>query len=243
MENKTFYILLLLIVGCSILPASAQDTLDTDERFRSRLNLGFRAGGTLSFIIEPNSRLNDNFIDPAPRLEAVQGFTAGVSAQYYAKSNFGLQVGVNYAEKGWQQEYIAEVGGELRQTDSIFFRQQLNYIDIPIMAHGYIGRRNFRIYLEAGIFVSYLFSHSSEQNLRADDLISYQFVDGRDERLGIGIVGGGGFEIVTAVGIFQLGGRYNLTYSSVIDKNIHPVPNPLLMNSIKITLGYYIPFS
>ena len=108
------------------------------------------------------------------------------------------------------------------------------------MAHGYVGQKNVRIYLEAGFFLSYLLSHSNEKEISiAEERISYRFVEGRDNRFNIGIAAGGGFEVVTAVGMFQLGGRYSLGFTSVLDKNITPVPNPLLMNSIMITLGYF----
>lgn len=92
-------------------------------------------------------------------------------------------------------------------------------------------------------FLSYLLSHSSEREISiTDEQIAYQYKEGRDNRFNIGIAAGGGFEIVTAVGMFQLGGRYSLGFSSVLDKNITPVPNPLMMNSIMITLGYYVQF-
>jgi hypothetical protein len=203
----------------------------------SRLNIGFRGGVALSSIFEPNDALTAN---TNPRLSQVFGYTGGFSVQYYSKPNFSLQFGANYTEKGWEENYVIETNVGPRETDSLFFRQQLNYLDFPVMAHGYIGNGVFRVYLEAGFFLTYLFSHSTEQLLEEGNTVTYRYVDGRDNVFGVGIAGGAGFEIATAIGMFQLGGRYNFTFTSPIDKNITPIPNPLLMSSVKITLGYFI---
>lgn len=228
-----FFSLLL----CLSLQAQAQDSLEVKSETWSKLSIGTRHGGGFSFIFEPNDVLTLS----NPNLNPTLGYTGGLSVQYYAQPNFSLQVGINYTEKGWEQYFLDTLKSEF--TDSLFFRQTLNYIDVPIMAHGYIGQRNVRIYLEAGIFLSYLLSHSSEREASiTDEQITYQFQEGRDNRFNIGIGGGAGFEVVTAVGMFQLGGRYSLGFTSVLNKNITQVPNPLLMNSVMITLGYYVQF-
>ncbi len=238
-----FPMLILLTISCPLFAQTEVPPVDT-AAFEpvgrtSRLNVGIRGGGMISYILEPNDLLT---ADSNPRLSQVFGFTGGLSVQYYAKPNFSLQFGVNYSEKGWEENYVTETNVGPRVTDSLFFRQQLNYLDFPVMAHGYVGNGAFRVYLEAGFFVTYLFSHSTEQRLGDDNTITYQYVDGRDNTFGVGINGGAGFEIATAAGMFQLGGRYNFTFTSPIDKNITPIPNPLLMNSIKVTLGYFIMF-
>lgn len=203
----------------------------------SRFHIGLRAGVALSSVFEPNDNLTS---DSNPRLAQVFGYSGGLSFQYYAKPHFGLQFGANYTEKGWQENYVVETNVGPRETDSLFFRQQINYLDFPIMAHGYIGKGVFRVYLEGGFFLTYVFSHSTEQRLAEGDSVTYRYVDGRDNAFGVGVNGGAGFEIFTAVGMFQLGGRYNMMFTSPIDKNITAVPNPLLLSSIQITLGYFI---
>lgn len=234
---------LLMLTPASLLLAQEvqpEDTAAFEPVGRaSRLNIGFRGGGALSFVMEPNDLLT---ADTNPRLSQVFGYTGGLSVQYYSKPNFSLQFGVNYTEKGWEENYVVETNVGPRVTDSLFFRQQLNYLDFPVMAHGYIGKGVFRVYLEAGFFLTYLFSHNIEQRLEEENTVTYQYVDGRDNTFGVGVNGGAGFEIATAIGMFQIGGRYNLTFTSPIDKNITPIPNPLLMNSIKITLGYFVMF-
>lgn len=237
-KYKLVFFSLLLCLG---LQAHAQDSLEVKPKKWSKLSIGTRHGGGVSFLVAPNERLTITPDNPTPRLNAVIGYSGGLSIQYYAQPNFSLQLGINYTEKGWEQEFLDQELGDY--TDSLFFRQYLNYVDVPIMAHGYVGQRNVRIYLEAGIFMSYLLSHSTEREASiTDEQIRYRFQEGRDNRFNIGIAGGAGFEIVTAVGMFQLGGRYSLGFTSVLDKNITQVPNPLLMNSVMITLGYYVQF-
>ncbi len=235
--------LLLIFIGSRPLQAQTEIQVEDTAAFKpvdrsSRLNIGTRGGSTISYVLEPNDLLTAS----NPRLGQILGYTSGLSVQYYSKPNFSLQLGANYAEKGWEENYVIETNVGPRETDSLFFRQRLNYLDFPLMAHGYVGKGVFRVYLEAGFFVSYLFSHTTEKRLEEDNTITYQYVEGRDSTIGVGVNGGAGFEIVTAIGMFQLGGRYNLTFTSPIDKNITPIPNPLLMNNIKITLGYFVMF-
>lgn len=235
----------LIFLGLSFcfisLQGLAQDSLAVAPKKWSKLSIGTRVGAGVSFIIEPNVQLTTSATSPRANLNSILGYTGGLSIQYYAQPNFSLQFGIHYTEKGWEEHMLDTVAREY--TDSLFYRQQLNFVDLPIMAHGYVGQRNVRIYLEAGFFLSYLLSHSSEREVSiTDEQISYQYQEGRDNRFNIGIAAGAGFEVVTAVGMFQLGGRYSLGFTSVLDKNITPVPNPILMNSIMITLGYYVRF-
>lgn len=235
---KCKYIFLLLWLVLGSVELKAQDTLSTQPKKWSKFSIGTRHGGAVSTIFEPNRILNNS----EARLRWMRGYTGGISMQYYAQPNFSLQFEVNYTEKGWKEVFVDTEISELR-GDSLFYQQNLSYVDIPIMAHGYIGQRNVRIYLEAGFFLSYLLSHSSEREVSiTDEQISYRYEEGRDNKFNIGIVGGGGFEVATAVGLFQLGGRYSLGFSSVLDKNITQIPNPLLLNTVTITLGYYVQF-
>lgn len=242
MPHKLRYLFACLLFFSCLLSLQAQ-TLDQDTAAfepvgkSSRLNIGIRAGGTLAGVFEPN----DVLTRPNPRLEQLTGISGGLTIQWYAKPNFSLQFGAQYTEKGWQEIFLDQSGPEPEFTDSLFFEQRLNYVDVPIMAHGYVGNGNVRVYLEAGLFLSYLISHSSSQEQSiTDEQVEYRFVEGRDNRFNVGIVAGAGFEVVTTIGMFQLGGRYSLGFTSVLDKNITPVPNPLLANAIPITLGYFI---
>jgi hypothetical protein len=234
MENKYLrYLTLCLLL--TTLTATAQEKSE-NETFWSRWNVGTRHGGGITFILEPNDSFTQ---DTNPSLTFVTGYTGGISLQQYAQPNFGIQADIMYVEKGWAQNIRDTVSFEPIGQ----FRQRLNYVDVPILAHGYVGRRNFRIYLEAGVLMSYLLSHSSERDAGiGEERVTYRFVEGRDPRFNIGIAGGAGFEVVTAIGMFQLGGRYSLGFTSVIEKNITRIPNPLLMNAVGITMGYYARF-
>ena len=54
--------------------------------------------------------------------------------------------------------------------------------------------------------------------------------------------GGGGFEVVTKIGMFQAEGSYSWGINSIMDKGIDQIPDIVQNNAIAITLGYYVQF-
>ncbi|MFP4089973.1 MAG: porin family protein [Cyclobacteriaceae bacterium] len=234
-NKKRIPVIVVIFFMLCALPGLAQEE-ETEARW-NRWNIGTRHGGGVAFVFEPNDAFTT---DTNPSLNFITGYTGGFSIQQYSQPNFGLQADIMFVEKGW----IENIRDTITPFDPVGeFTQNLSYIDVPIMAHGYVGKRNFRIYLEAGVLLSYIFDHNSQLDPGiGQERVTYRFVEGRDRRFNIGVAGGAGFEVVTAIGMFQLGGRYSLGFTSVIDKNITQIPNPLLMNAVGVTLGYYVQF-
>ena len=71
----------------------------------------------------------------------------GIVAIFNDKSNAGIQVEVNYAVKGWRDWD--------READTIEYKRELTYIEIPLMTHFEIGRGWFRIYGVVGPYIAF----------------------------------------------------------------------------------------
>lgn len=239
------YMRKLLVAGfifiCSCYSAQAQISTP-DHRFA----VGIKAGPTLSFI----TRTNDQYsFETADVNNFAQGYTGGLSIQYFTESNFALQIEGFYTQKGWQEVFYDSTSTLQRQRDDVF-RTTLNYLEVPITAHGYIGKKNVRIFLDGGFYLSYLLSYNIIQDPDvADYEVSYRISDSNANRIDLGIKGGAGFEVATKAGTFQLGGSYAWGIGSVIKKYqttpknaAEGIPNMLQNNTITITLGYYVEF-
>ena len=227
--TKPILLLGFLLIGIS--PTRAQE---------NPWSIGLKGGATITSVTTSNRR----YVNTTDRLRAspIQGYTGGLALQYLTEKNFGLQTEVNYVQKGWKEELFDSLIGE-RNPDR-FYQVNLNYVEVPIMAHGYFGKRNLRLFLNLGLSFSYLLSYDTERSLpditdEESDLI-YQEI--YQNKFDIGMRGGGGFEVVTSVGMFQLESDFTWGLNSILDKNITDIPNVVQNTTVAITLGYFVQF-
>jgi hypothetical protein len=210
-----------------------------------RWSIGIKGGGTSSVITRTNAPYS---VEPPPRFRNIQGYTGGLVIQYFAESNFALQIEGIYVQKGWREIFAPPT--ENRVRDSLFYQVTLNYVELPIMAHGYIGKKNVRIFLDGGLYLSYLLSHDIRREVSiTDEQITYHMRMQNANRLDLGIRGAGGFEVATKAGTFQLGVHLDYGLGSVLkryqttpDNTARSIPNMLQNLAIGITLGYFIEF-
>ena len=112
----------------------------------AQLSVGLRAGyGAFGAHFEPPA-LTGNQV---PLYEPNFGFVA----IFNDKSNAGVQVEVNYAVKGWRDQD--------RDFDSIEYKREITYIEVPLMTHFELGRSWFRIYGVVGPSIAFKQSESS----------------------------------------------------------------------------------
>lgn len=211
-----------------------------------RWSIGIKSGSTFSFM----TRTNEPYSLERPSIKGniVQGYTGGLSIQYFAESNFALQIEGFYMQKGWRERFVDTLTGNF--TDSLFYEVTLNYIEVPIMAHGYVGKKNVRIFLDGGLYLSYLLSYDTRQEPSiANEQITYTMRMQNANRLDLGIRGAGGFEVATKVGTFQLGASYDFGLGSVLKRYqttainaAKNIPNMLQNQTVTITLGYFVEF-
>jgi hypothetical protein len=200
----------------------------------NKWSVGLKGGPTLPSVISSNNTLlRTNFgSDPILR------YTGGLAVQYLTEKNFGLQVEFNYTQRGWEER-----PGTDQQANPRFYRVDLDYAEVPILAHGYFGKRNLRIFLNMGVYLAYLLSSQAERVAITDDSEITIFYEERfQNKVDFGVRGGGGVEIVTKVGMFQAEGSYSFGLNSIMDKNVTEVPHIIQNTTPAITLGYYVQF-
>lgn len=80
----------------------------------------------------------------------LSGYNGGLVFRYIAEKNVGMQVELNFSQRGWSE------------SDGLYERQ-LNYIELPFMTHIYVGKKN-RVFLNFGPKIAYLISEKEITN-------------------------------------------------------------------------------
>lgn len=152
-----------------------------------------------------------DFMPGIPQLSNM-GLHGGVAVKYISEKHLGLVGEINFAQRGWMEKYDPS-------TDFSYSRS-LSYIEIPIMTHIYFGKK-VRFIMNAGPQISVLVGDKQEMSQAlADDVAARQAADpdvpigvqygplSEVNRVDYGLVGGVGMALKTAVGDFDLEGRY-----------------------------------
>lgn len=115
---------LVLIFMALSLPAISQ------THYSSNVTLGVKGGVTLSEV----------FFNPSVRQKFNQGVTAGVMFRYIEENHFGLLAELNFVQRGWAENF---------EGAPYKYSRTINYLELPVMAHIYFGRRG-KFFFNAG---------------------------------------------------------------------------------------------
>lgn len=135
----------ILISGLSFIPAArAQD------HYNANLTVGIHAGAEASHM----------FFNPSVRQKLPFGGTAGVSFRYVEEEHFGLIAELNWTQRGWEENF---------EEAPYNYRRTLNYIQIPVLAHIYFGRRG-RFFFNAGPEIGFMIGEKVSANFNPADM-------------------------------------------------------------------------
>jgi len=129
---------------------------------------GFSGGFSLNTMgLEKNSTYNGskNTIKP--------GGVFGINYEYRAPKVFGLEIGVNYANRGTQQTI------EDPALNKSYYRLNFHSIELPVIAKFYIGEKKI-FNLNVGGFVSYAFNVQSRLKI---DFKDNSILKDKDDRI------------------------------------------------------------
>lgn len=115
------------LLCCS--PALAPEA-DAQTHYRSNVAIGVKGGADMSRM----------FFNPSVPQDFSFGGVAGVTFRYVEESHFGLIAELNWTQRGWKENF---------EGAPYSYSRTLNYIQLPVMAHIYFGRRG-RFFFNAG---------------------------------------------------------------------------------------------
>ncbi len=179
----------------------AQEQLSTT--FEPQFKLGVGAGPVFTSV---------DFVRKIPQ-STTQGLSGGVSVKYISEKHLGLLAELNYTQRGWTEDF-----SELPKNPDHSFSRSLNYIELPLLTHIYFGNK-VRFIINLGPQFSYMFSNKVtmndalasyvegkyEQDPNTPEFLQYETIDNKFD---YGLLAGVGIEFDTAIGSFNLEGRY-----------------------------------
>lgn len=112
--------------------------------YSSNVSIGVKGGVDASHV----------FFNPGVKQKLPIGATAGIQFRYIEESHFGLIAELNFSQKGWKEDY---------EEAPLSYRRTINYLEIPVMAHVYFGRRG-RFFFNVGPQVGFKISDSVSSN-------------------------------------------------------------------------------
>lgn len=153
------------------------------------------------------------------------GYNGGVSFRYVTEKHFGLQVELNYSQRGW-----AEEGGA--------YSRRLDYLELPFLTHIYTGDKN-RFIFNLGPKLGYLLNETVLTN-DGSTPDAEQHVLPAHFKFDYGIAAGLGYNLHTSkAGVFQWELRVYYGLADVFPNTKSDFFNTSNHLNAAINLGWY----
>ena len=194
MRLKGYHIVLLFTWFC-VLTATAQPRLRQPEMY-----IGVHGGVLASMMMWLPEVEGTSRIEQTVMLSGNGGFVFRYAHHKYC----GLQVELNYMQRGWREKVPAT---ETQQGG--YYKRCLNYLELPFLMHIYFGKNAGRGFVNLGPQIGYCFkeSWSGVKNTQEENPAQYKKLD---RPFDWGIAGGiGGYYRSEKAGVFQIEARFN----------------------------------
>lgn len=112
--------------------------------YSSNVSIGVKGGADISRM----------FFNPSVKQGMKPGFMAGFMFRYIEESHFGLIAELNFIQRGWKENFEGE---------PFSYERTLDYIQLPVLAHIYFGRRG-RFFANVGPEIGLRISDSYKSN-------------------------------------------------------------------------------
>ncbi|MCG8307397.1 MAG: PorT family protein [Cytophagales bacterium] len=135
-----------------------------------------------------------------------QGFIGGVVVQFLGEKHAGVQLEINYSQRGWIERDTVDV-------NNLKIRNKMDYLEIPVLTHINIGGGNFRGLFNLGPYLGYALNRSitvTDENTGNSSTAQYNFNNDKDNRIDFGLLVGGGFEYRLRRGKLSAEARYTI---------------------------------
>lgn len=194
------------------------------SEFKKEFQLGVSQGIVLS-------RVDFN---PHVDQQLIQGYAGGLIFRYISEPQLGLQLEVNYLQKGWNED-LGDYGT---------YSRQLDMLEVPFLTHFYAGKETrLRFQFILGPYVGY-FLRTSEKIAVTDTFYYNDYYNKLISRkMEIGYLAGISFSYRTKLGIFELQGAYRHSLMNLFEAGDEAfVYNGSRPQSIGITVHYLVRF-
>jgi len=147
--------------------------------------------------------------NPKVAQKTFQGLTFGLTGRMTMGEYVGLQLELNYAQQGWDEEY--------EDAPEYHYTRRMDYLQLPFHTRVQFGGDNVKGFIKAGPQIGYCIGESTNENLNGatPGRINEQHNMPVETRFEWGISGGVGIEIRTGAGYFTLEGGYLYSFGDI----------------------------
>lgn len=222
---------LLLVVGLTV--GTMWGTAQSSNDIQKYISFGVHGGVDFTGV-----GIRQGVSDPYLSFEGIQAYSGGVSLMYMNTKYLGIQLEVNYAQRGWQE----------KSSEKLYtYTRTMDYIEIPVLTHVAIGKKLLRFDFNIGPYIA---SHQRyQETLVLEPGGQYPVKDSTnyyhtrvDNKIDLGIIADGGVGISTAAGVFQVKVRYTYGLVDIFDPYPKGAYRYSPIYSLHFGLGYYYPF-
>ena len=217
----------LLALSMSVCAAVTAQT-----HYSSNVSVGVRGGADISQV----------FFSPTVEQKLFNlGMTGGVMIRYIEEDHFGLIAELNFVQRGWKENF-EEAPYEYKRT--------LNYLELPVLAHIYFGRRG-KFFFNAGPQVALFLGESTKANFDPEKMESLpgfpyknrmnsQMLMEATQKVDYGISAGLGGEFnINRKNSISLEARFYYGLGNVFPSKRTDTFSASNQMSISLTLGYW----
>ncbi len=157
--------------------------------------------------------------------------SAGIMWKYYGRELGvgGLEIDLNYVTRGYRELSDRDYSIPDKEVYRTEYLRTMETIELPFFwhIHTYTFKRRLRLFVNLGIYASYMFSSREYKGPFGSDPVwtDYEIKSVRDNPFGYGLAGGAGFGVL--LGRFEIfaEGRYAYGFSDVIKSMAKYPPN------------------
>ncbi len=222
-KDKKLLLTLAAILLC-IFASSAQ------THYTSRIYVGAKGGVDLSRM----------FFNPSVKQVLKPGAMFGFMFRYVEERNFGLLAEVNFMQRGWKENF---------EKEPFSYSRNLDYLQIPVMAHIYFGRRG-KCFLNIGPEIGFRLSDKVHSSFDATDVANIsnfpryhetmQYTEEVRQRVDYGICAGLGGEFsINPFHSINLEARFYYGLGNLFGSSKRDNFNASNSMALEITLGYW----
>ena len=199
----------------------------------AQLSIGLQGGSNLSQMDFTNNA-EYRFTE----INYTQGFIGGVVVQFLGEKHAGVQMELNYSQRGW-------VENDTIGINDLKIQNKMDYIEIPLLTHVNIGGGKFRGLFNLGPYLGYALNRKitvTDQDTGASESTDYTFNSDVDNRFDFGLLIGAGFEYRFKKSKIAAEARYTIGLGD-IDKQKTIQSEVSQFRILAILLRYTIPMT
>lgn len=215
-----FFLLIVLIISGK-----------SQTHYSSNVSIGGKAGLDFSKI----------FFNPGVKQKMDLGYTAGIMVRYIEENHFGLIGELNFAQRGWADNF---------EEAPYNYSRKLDYIDLCFLAHVFFGRRG-KFFFNAGPQVGYFLGEHVSSNFDPYNTsqlpgfpninrINYQLTEPTTIKVDYGISAGLGAEFnINRKNSLSVEGRFYFGLANIFSSKRGANFNASNQMTLSATIGYW----